>query len=149
MKMIYRFILILLLCLPISCSAALSQSNLNNSENKCSFTFYSDHLSKLYSEIEKFVEPCSKAFDEEEGQLLVDGVSTLITNYVIKNKLCITDPPLVQIFKLRNNKNKAYVLKVEIRFFDKKESFKDLINTVIFTKKFLIYFGYKKTGVGI
>lgn len=153
MKMIFRFALVILLCLTLSCSTALSKPDKVNTKDVYNFEFYSNHLSKhLYPQIKKFVEPYHKNMSADEAQIVVGGVSTLVTNYIIENQLFITRPPLVQIFELENNKHIAIVLKVQMTFLDKEESFRDLVNTVIIVKQFLLYFGpkkFKKSGVSI
>lgn len=149
MKMIYKLALIICLCMILACSTIPSKPDKTNTKSTYDFVFYSTHLSKhLYPQIKEFIKPFKRNMSREEVQIIVDGVTMLVGNYIYKNQLYISCKPLVQIFKLGNDEHIAYVLKTQISFLDKEESFRDLINTVIITKKFLVYFGYnKKQGI--
>lgn len=114
------------------------------------FKFYSHYLiNDIFPLINEAAKPYRKFLTQEEAQVMVDTISVKIQNYLVKNKLYVFEKPKVQLFKLSNGQNVAFILRVEFKFLDKESSYKDLVNTVIINKKFLIFFGPEKTGEGI
>lgn len=152
MKIITRLLFMFFLCLTISCAsiAPSATTQPQNNSYKYTFDFYANHLSKgLFPKIEKTIKPYKKFLNSKEGQKAVDEVFECIETYLKKNNLYVYSNPKVQIFQFQNDKVTLFILRVELHFLDEASSIKNYVNTVIFSKKFLIFFGKKLKGVGI
>lgn len=154
MKITTKLILVLFMCLIISCATAAPPPSTvvqkQITSEQYNFDFYANHLSKgVFPQIEKTIKPYKKFLTQEECKKLANEVFDCIWIYINNNNLYISKKPTVQVFKLSSKTKVAFVLRIEIHFLDKESSFKDLVNTVIFTKKFLIFFGKERTGAGI
>ena len=148
MKILTKIFLVICLCLTVSCSGVpVVPSTVSPAYN---FSFYSDHLSKgMFPEIEKVVISYKRFLTIKDCENLIEDVFDCTWCYIEKNKLYVSQEPVVKVSKLESKTNVAFVLSVEIHFLDKETSFKGLINTIIITKKFLIFLDRKLTGVEI
>ena len=149
MWLVKKSLVIVLLCIILTCTPILPSISKCESQTS-TFEIYSTHLSKnVFPHIKEMGKKYSKDITQEEANYLTNTIFAYLVNYFSENDLKISRPPLVQLFKLSNGVNIAVVLKIQISFVDKDESFKDLSNTIIFNKKFLIFFSQNSKGVRI
>jgi hypothetical protein len=150
MKIFLKIILLICLCLTISC-ATIPSSKTRPTYN---FDFYSTNLSKgLFPEIEHVIKPYKKYLTKDEAQNLSNDVFICVMKYAGDHKLFLFSKPLIQTFGFSNDSETEYlfILRVELHFVDEESSVKEanMINTIIFTKAFLIFSGKKPIGAGI
>ncbi|MFW9872280.1 MAG: hypothetical protein ACFFG0_04185 [Candidatus Thorarchaeota archaeon] len=142
---IIRLIVAFLFLFIISC-ATIPQNKIPAYD----FDFYSHSLSKnLFPKINNTLKPYNRFLSEDEAQEIVNKVSDIIFRYLKDNNLYVSRKPDIAIYKLDDGKYIAFVVRIEIHFLDKESSYKHLINTLIIVKKFLVFFGPKKLGVGV
>ena len=151
MKTIFKLLFILFLCFTTTfCTTLPTKTTITSPKPAYDFNFYTNHLIKgLFPQIRETVKPYNRFLSQEEAQEAVDKVFMTVSSYLTKNKIVVFEKPKVQIFKLSNDVNVVFILKVEIHFLDKAESKEDLLNTIIIAKKFLLFYGKEKKGEGI